>query len=71
MADRERGELETALIRWGEQRRESDTTRDDLIRAALAAGITKYRVFVLTGIARTTIDKIVREEAQVRSPAKG
>jgi hypothetical protein len=64
MTGREREELETALIRWGEQRRESDAARDDLIRAALAAGITKHRVFVLTGIARTTIDRIIGEEAQ-------
>lgn len=34
-------------------------SRDERIRAALAAGLAKHRVWVLTGVARTTIDKIV------------
>lgn len=62
MTDRE--QEEAALIRWGKQRRQTAAARDDLIRAALAAGIAKHRVFVLTGVARTTIDRISREEAQ-------
>jgi hypothetical protein len=33
--------------------------RDDLVLAALGAGLTKHRIFILSGIARTTIDKII------------
>ena len=33
--------------------------RDNRVRAAVAAGVTKHRVSVLTGLARTTIDRIL------------
>ena len=33
--------------------------RDNRIRAAVAAGITKHRVHQLTGIARSTIDRVL------------
>jgi len=33
--------------------------RDDMIRRARNAGISKNRIHVLTGIARTTIDRIL------------
>lgn len=36
--------------------------RDDMVRRARAAGISKNRIHVLTGIARTTIDRILKEE---------
>jgi hypothetical protein len=39
--------------------------RDDMIRMALAAGFTKHRIHVLSGIARTTIDRVVRGEEAV------
>lgn len=32
--------------------------RDALVLAALDAGVSKHRVHILSGIARTTIDKI-------------
>lgn len=35
--------------------------RDELVRAARRAGISKNRIHALTGIARTTIDRIVEE----------
>jgi len=53
--------VEYALKKWAGQRREHDAVRDDLVRGAVAAGVTKHRVYVLTGIARTTIDRIVRQ----------
>jgi len=34
--------------------------RDNMIRRARAAGITKHRIHALTGIARTTIDRILK-----------
>jgi hypothetical protein len=59
-----RDAIEYALGRWGNQRRELDSTRDDLVRAALAAGTSKHRIHVLTGIARTTIDAIVKKAGE-------
>lgn len=56
-----RDAFEYALTRWGKDRRELDSTRDELVRGALAAGISKHRVYVLTGIARTTIDTIIKK----------
>ena len=36
--------------------------RDDMVRRARATGISKNRIHVLTGIARTTIDRILKEK---------
>lgn len=57
--------IENGLIRWAEDRRELELTRDEIVRYAVAAGISKHRVHVLTGIARTTIDKITRASGSV------
>lgn len=54
-------EAREALTRW----REVDSQRDSLIRAARAAGISKYEIHQLTGIARTTIDRILNPGAPV------
>ena len=54
--------LKDALARWARQRTELDTTRDPLVRAAVEAGVSKHRIHVLTGIARTTIDTIIQAE---------
>ena len=56
--------LECALINWASQRRVADAARDAMVRQALAAGISKHRIYVLTGIARTTIDRIIAKEGQ-------
>lgn len=37
--------------------------RDEMVRAVKAAGLTKLRIHKLTGIARTTIDRILEETA--------
>lgn len=39
----------------------NDGRRDDLVRAALSAGIAKTEIHELTGLARTTIDRIAPE----------
>ncbi|MFD5910189.1 DUF6003 family protein [Streptomyces massasporeus] len=36
--------------------------RDGMVRRARAAGVSKNRIHVLTGIARTTIDRILKED---------
>ena len=50
---------EMALMSWALIHRH----RDELVIAAVAAGISKNRVHVLTGIARTTIDRIIEENS--------
>ena len=52
---REQQASEIALADWAEQ----NGRRDDLVRQAIRLGVSKHRVHVLTGIARTTIDRIV------------
>ena len=37
-------------------------SRDDRVRAAFVAGVSKSEIFRLTGIARTTIDRIVAQD---------
>jgi hypothetical protein len=48
-------EAEQLLIEWAMTNRD----RDNLVRAAVASGVSKHRVHELTGIARTTIDRIL------------
>jgi len=61
--DEQRKAIEFALTSWSEQSRRIEAERDQLVRGAVARGITKHRVHVLTGIARTTIDRIIAKEA--------
>ncbi|HEY1320711.1 MAG TPA: hypothetical protein VGF32_10715 [Streptosporangiaceae bacterium] len=49
------GEAEELLTEWAAVMR----SRDDRVRAAVAAGMSKNRVHVLTGIGRMTIDRIL------------
>lgn len=48
-----REEAEAALQAW------ATVQRDELVQAAHQAGVSKNRIHVLTGIARTTIDRIL------------
>ena len=57
-----REEAEAALQAW------ATVQRDDLVRAAYAAGVSKNRIHALTGIARTTVDRIL--EAPVGTTAQ-
>lgn len=62
--DPKRAAFEYALTKWAANRRESDEARDGLVRGAVAAGITKHRVHLLTDIARTTIDAIMKQAGE-------
>ncbi len=62
--DPRRAALESALVQWAARRQQSDETRDGLLVAAIAAGVSKHRVHILTGIARTTIDRILAERKE-------
>jgi hypothetical protein len=56
-------EAEEMLREWAAVTR----SRDERVRAALAAGLTKHRISVVSGISRATIDRLLavtsREEA--------
>ena len=59
---RRSGLVRASLFEW----RTVVLNRDERVRAAVAAGLTKHRISVLTGIGRSTIDRILaspREEA--------
>lgn len=51
-------EEERALIMWAIAQRQ----RDEIVRRAHFFGVSKRRIHLLTGIARTTIDRILEEE---------
>jgi hypothetical protein len=53
-AQQARQEIEDSLISWAL----NQADRNRLVRRALRAGVSKSRVNELTGIARTTIDRI-------------
>jgi len=50
-------EAEAILLEW----RTVVRSRDERVRAAVAVSLTKHRVSVLTGIGRSTIDRILRQ----------
>jgi len=55
-------EAERMLIEWTTVTR----SRNERVRAALAAGLTKHRISVVSGISRATIDRLLvsaRDEA--------
>jgi hypothetical protein len=52
------------LTAWAAERRSVAGRRDEVVSVAVEAGLSKAEVHRLTGIARTTIDRIV-------SPAPG
>lgn len=53
---------EDALTWWAQRQRELNETRDGLVQQARGWGLSKHRIHVLTGLARTTIDRILKEE---------
>jgi hypothetical protein len=59
----ERERLEESLRGWASDTQRLTGQRDLLVTHALALGITKHRIYVLTGIARTTIDRIIAKES--------
>lgn len=52
-------EAEQLLLEWATVTRD----RDNRVRAAVGAGVSKYRVNKLTGIGRSTIDRILAPAA--------
>lgn len=63
-------EAEQLLIEWATITRD----RDNRVHAAVGAGLSKYRVNQLTGIGRSTIDRILAAPTPGRpsnGPARG
>jgi DNA invertase Pin-like site-specific DNA recombinase len=54
------------LTAWAADQAAVASRRDDVVLAALAAGVSKSEVHRLTGIARTTVDRIAE-----RAPSAG
>lgn len=54
----EQAEAERELTRY----RETLDGRDDMVRRARVAGLSKNRIHTLSGIARTTVDRILKGE---------
>lgn len=63
MSYMERGEVRRALADWAIARSESDQARDLLVREAIAAGLNRREIHFITGLARTTINDILKEDA--------
>lgn len=50
-------EVERTLVRWGQY----NALRDGLFLGAIKAGVSKNRIHVLTGVSRTTINRIIEQ----------
>lgn len=55
--------LRESLRKWGRTQRSQAEDRDPLVLACLGAGITKEEIHILTGLGRTTIDRIEKGKA--------
>lgn len=55
-------EARDALRSWGRRRQSLDRDRDGLVTTGLAAGLSKEEVHMLTGLGRTTIDRIAAKQ---------
>lgn len=60
----EQEQAEDLLTRWASDMKHMQTERDVIVTHALKAGVSKHRIYVLTGIARTTIDRIIAKGDQ-------
>jgi hypothetical protein len=60
MTEKER--LEESLKGWASDTHRLTEQRDRLVTHAVDIGISKHRIHDLTGIARTTIDRIIKGE---------
>lgn len=47
------------LAQWAADRSAVDARRDQVVRTAVASGVSKNEVHKITGIARTTVDRII------------
>ena len=62
--DAGRSAARAALRRWGSNRRTLENDRDPVVLGALEAGITKEEIHIVTGLGRSTIDRIEKGQNQ-------
>lgn len=62
--DADPNDCREALAAWREESRKLTAERDALVRSALDVGLSKEEVHQLSGLGRTTIDRIVRKVGQ-------
>jgi DNA invertase Pin-like site-specific DNA recombinase len=62
--DAGRSAARAALRRWGTNRRTLENDRDQVVLGALEAGITKEEIHIVTGLGRSTIDRIEKGQNQ-------
>jgi hypothetical protein len=68
-ATERREELREELRSWGETQRAQVARRDPLVLACLESGLfTKEEIHVLTGLGRTTIDRIEKSKCEGVGP---
>lgn len=58
--DTQRDAIRQALRSWRRRADSVATDRNPLVVAAMAAGLTKEEIHILTGLGRTTIDRITK-----------
>jgi hypothetical protein len=52
-------ETRKTLAAWGRRRKADNAARDAMVTDALANGISREEIHILTGLGRTTIDRII------------
>lgn len=52
-------ESRRTLAAWGKRRKADSAARDPMVADALGNGITREEIHILTGLGRTTIDRII------------
>ena len=63
-SDAGRSAARATLRRWGTNRRALENDRDQVVLGALEAGLTKEEIHILTGLGRSTIDRIEKGNNQ-------
>jgi hypothetical protein len=64
-------EARQMLTEWAAKQAAVSAERDIVIRQAVAAGLSKMEIHRLSGVARTTVDRIVESERDGPVPAHG
>ena len=56
--------LRASLRSWGRRQRSLTSERDPLVLGAISNGITREEIHILTGLGRTTVDRIAKSRQQ-------
>ena len=67
MTEWSRDHAEQELAAWAA----ANEYRDEILKGAYRAGVTKARIHAITGVARTTIDRVLQDPAPRTGPVDG